>query len=116
VGDKHHVRPFQSIHDRISVLLGSFAPNFRIRASPEALGELDPDLDLALGPRRLERLRIRIRRQKLNALETGRNHGVDGVSPAASNADDFNVSQSFRFVGERNHPQPPPWSVVSCFA
>jgi len=65
-------------------LLGRRAPHFGLRASAKATGHLGAHLDDALSPRHGERLCISIGDDKFDALQPGRDHGVDGIAARAA--------------------------------
>ena len=65
----------------------------RALTHPEAAGELVPDLKLDVGIAHLERLRVRVDSDELDALEALVDHAVDGVRPAAADADDLDDRQ-----------------------
>jgi hypothetical protein len=63
--------------------------DLRVRARAEALGEVVADVELDVGVRHLQRLRVGVGRDELDARQPGVDHAVDGVRPAAADADDL---------------------------
>ena len=56
------------------------------------LGELLTDLDLGAGLREVQRLHIRVYRNKFNALHAALDHAVYRIAAAAADADDFDTN------------------------
>ena len=67
-------------------------PGWRCAEPPRTLG---PDLDLHVGVRHQERLRIGVDRDELDAAETCVDHAVDGAGAAATDTGDFQDCQEF---------------------
>ena len=91
-GDEYHVGACESGSDLLLALLGCLAADLRVRACALTLGELLTDLDLGAGLREVQRLHIRIYRNKFNALNAARDHAVDRIAAAAADADDFDIN------------------------
>ncbi len=53
------------------------------------MGQFRADVDLDLGIGRLERLRVGVRRDELDAAQARVNHPADGVRAGAADADDL---------------------------
>ena len=87
--DEHHVRALQRLLDLVTALVGRAVPGVRIRAGSEPARELRADLQLDVGVAHLQRLRIGVDRDELDALQAGVDHPVDGVRAASTHADDL---------------------------
>ena len=61
----------------------------RVGAGAEALRALRADLELDVGVRHQQRLRVRVDGDELAAREAGLDHAADGVRAAAAHADDL---------------------------
>ena len=68
-GDEHHVRALQMIADLVDHLLGGGAPDLRLRAGAEPLGDLHAHLDDALGLGHGQRLGIGVGDDEVDALQ-----------------------------------------------
>src|SRR5215510_8333229 len=90
-GNKHHISPFQSLHDGLTVFLRCLPANIRVGSSPQTPRQIPPQLqtDVCLGG--FECLDIGVGSDKLHSLQPGRNHRVDRIATATTNTDDFNV-------------------------
>ena len=86
-GDENHVRTGQVIADFVDHFIGRGAPHIRLRSGAEAFGRLHAHLDDAFGFRHRERLRVGIGDDKIDALEAGSNHIVDGVAARAAHSE-----------------------------
>src|SRR5690606_2115631 len=87
--DKHHVRTLQGFHDALAVFLGSLAANLGVGACTKTLGNLGAQLQNGACRYALERLRISVGTDKLNAFQIAANHVVNGVTAAATHANYF---------------------------
>src|SRR5205807_7598408 len=91
--DEHHVRALQRLLDLVTALVGRAVPGVRIRAGSESARELRADLQLDVGVAHLQRLRIGVDRDELDALQAGVDHPVDGVRAASAYPDDLDYRQ-----------------------
>jgi hypothetical protein len=64
--------------------------DIRLRAGAETLGHLGSHLDQALRLGHGQRLRVRIRYHEIHALQTSRDHVVDGVAAGTADAEHGN--------------------------
>ena len=86
-GDEAHVRAFERLHDLVDRLFGGGAADLRPRAGAEALGDLEAELDPAVGGRIVERLGVGVGDDEIDALDVGAHHVGDGVAARAADAD-----------------------------
>src|SRR5690606_36141799 len=86
-GDEDHVRTGEMIVDLIPAFFGSCTTDFRVRASAEAFGDTDTELDDALGLGKRQGLSVCIGHHKIDAAETGLDHIVDGVAPGTTRSE-----------------------------
>ena len=91
------------IADRIDCLFGCGAPHFGLRAGAQALGHLGAHLDDALGLRRGERLCVGIGDNEVDALQSGRDHVVDGIAAGAADPKHDNARLHLANVGDGGH-------------
>ena len=91
-GDEYHVGACERCCDLLLALLGSLAADLRVRACALTLGQLLADLDLGAGLREVQRLHIRVYRNKFNALHAALDHAVYRIAAAAADADDFDTN------------------------
>ena len=75
----------------VAVLLDRLAADLGARAGAEPARELLADLDLHVGLRVQQRLRVGVDRDELDALEVLLDHAVDGVAAATADADDLHA-------------------------
>ena len=92
-GDEHHVGALQRLLDLIARLGGRAVSGVRVGPGTEALGELVADVELDVGVAHRERLGIGVRRDELDAAQSGVDHPVDGVRSAAADSDDLDDCQ-----------------------
>ena len=57
--------------------------------APRPAGERATDVELHVGVRQQQRLRVGVDRDELDALQAGVDHPVDGVAPTAADTDDL---------------------------
>ena len=88
-GDEHHVRALERLLDVVARLGRGALADLRVRARAETLGEGRADMQLQVGVRHLERLRVGVGRDELNAGQTGVDHPVHGIGSTAADSDDF---------------------------
>jgi hypothetical protein len=79
--------------DLVVSLLGRFAPEVRVGAGAEALGELAADVELDRRFAGAELLNVRVDRDELHLRDAGLDHAVDGVEAAAADAHDSDHRQ-----------------------
>ena len=77
----------QMITDLVDDLLGRRAPDFRLRAGAEALGNLEAHLDDAGSARQGESLRIGVGDDEVDTVEAGLDHVVDRIATGATDAE-----------------------------
>ncbi len=91
-GDEYHVGACERCCDLLLALLGSLAADLRdSRLRPDPWSLL-ADLDLGAGLREVQRLHIRVYRNKFNALHAALDHAVYRIAAAAADADDFDTN------------------------
>ena len=105
-GDEDHVRVLERLGDLLGVLLGRPRADRRVAAGTEAARDLvaDPDLVRRVGLE--ERLGVRVAGDELDAHHLGPDHPVDGVAPAAADADDADQREVLG-IGPQRHRLPP---------
>ena len=101
-GHEDHVGALQRLLDLVAALVGRAVADLGVGAGAEAARELAADLQLDVGVAHLERLRVGVDRDELDALQAGVDHAVDGVGAAAADADDLDDRQ----VAARVHCSP----------
>jgi hypothetical protein len=69
---KHHVRAFQRLLDRLHRFLGGRSAPTSGRDQRQALGDARSELDTTFGGRIVQRLRIRIGDDEIDALDRAR--------------------------------------------
>ncbi len=99
-GDEDHVRAAQVIADLVDRLLGRGAADFRLRAGAKAFGDLHAHLHDALGLRHGKRLRVGIGDDEIDALQSGGDHVVDGISAGAADPEHGDARLQFPNVGD----------------
>src|SRR5690606_32606627 len=102
--------------DLALALGGGLGADRRAGAGAEPLREVPPDLDLDGGLVGLERLRVGVDGDELDAADAPREHVVDGVAAASAYADDADLRFLLRAVVEcepvrKVHGGVPPESV-----
>src|SRR5829696_134903 len=102
-GHEHHVRALERLLDLVAALVGRAVADLGVRAGAQAARELVADLQLVVGVAHLQRLRVGVDRDELDALQAGVDHAVDRVDPAAAYADDLDHCQ----VATGVHPPGP---------
>ena len=88
-GDEHHVGALEHLFDLVAVVLGGLTADLGIGARAEPAGDLPADVELHVGVAHEQRLGVGVHRDELDALQPGVDHPVDGVAPAAADADDL---------------------------
>ena len=107
--DKYHMCVGKRRSDLILAFLCCLAADFRVCARALTLCQLFANLDLGAGLRIVQRLHIRVDRNKLNTLHTTFDHAVDRVAAATAYADYFNVHYIIQalFKLETHYCHPP---------
>ena len=86
-GDEHHVGALEGLGQLLAVLLGGLPADLGIAAGAEPARQLAADVDLLVGVRQRERLRVRVDCDELDPAEAGADHPVHGVAAAAADPD-----------------------------
>ena len=92
-GHEDHVGAAQHLLDLLRVVLGGLLADLGVRAGAEAAGQLAADVELHVGVRHQQGLRIGVHGDELDALEPDVDHPVDRVDAAAADADDLDDGQ-----------------------
>ena len=98
--DEHHVCAIKGCAQRFTVFISRVTADFRVRARAQTFGNTATDLDSLANRRLTQRLRVGIYREEFNTLNALAHHVFNGVTAAATDADDFNhrvVGQFHRF-------------------
>ena len=98
-GDEHHVRAGQMIANFVDHFLRCGAADVGLRTGAEPFGHLHAHLDDALGLRHGERLRVGVRHDEIDALETGADHVVDRIAAGAADAEHGDARLQLTDVG-----------------
>jgi len=111
-GDEDEVRTLQHAPHLVGVLLDRLAADLRAGTRAEPARELLADLDLDLRLGVLERLRVRVDADELDALQIRIDHPVDGVATPTTHADHLHAGVLHRGVLElEDHHAHPPLGV-----
>src|SRR5207253_7494967 len=94
-----HVAAPQRLLDLVVALLGRAAPDLRVGAGAEALGQLAADVDLRRGVRHLQLLDVGVHADELDLVDTGVDHPVDRVQAGPADADDLDHGEVRARVG-----------------
>jgi hypothetical protein len=94
-GHKYHVRAFKALSDMIFAFQRRVFPDFRFRPGAEPPGPFRTQLNLIRRSRSIQRLQIGIRRDEIDPRQSGRDHGVNGVAPSATNTDHFDPNGGY---------------------
>src|SRR6185369_7769669 len=86
-GDEAHVRSLERLDDLVECLFGGGAPDLRPRTGAKPLRNLEAELDPAVGGRVVERLRVGVGDDEIDALDIGAHHVGDGVAARPADAD-----------------------------
>ena len=86
-GDEDHVGALERLLQLVARLLRCGEADGRIGAGTEAASRLRADVDLDVGVRHQERLRVRVDGDELDAAEARFDHAIDRVGAAAADAD-----------------------------
>ena len=90
-GDEDHVGALEHLRNERLGFFGRFLANIRLGACAHAAGQLFADLHLILALGLFKVLLIRVDRNKLDALDVGRDHAVDNVIAGSADANDFDL-------------------------
>jgi hypothetical protein len=85
--DEQHVGTLDDLVDAIAILHRRLAADVRVRAGTESLGNVASDLQRRSDARTLQRLRIGIRTDEIDALDAGIDHVRDGIAATSPDAD-----------------------------
>src|SRR5262249_12459888 len=102
--DEYHVGALDHLLDLVLVVLGCLAADLRVGAGAQATGQLATHVELDVGVAHQQRLRIRVHRDELDALEADLHLRVHGVDTATADTDDLD----HREVVVRWCHEPPP--------
>ena len=84
------MRAFERTLDFLQRFLGGGAPDLRSRTRAEPLRDLEAELDPAIGGGGVQRLRIGIGDDEIDALNIGSDHIGDSVTASAADSDHGN--------------------------
>jgi hypothetical protein len=98
-GDEHHVRAFQDASIRLSVSSAAARPISGREPAPRPFGDARSELDTTLGGRGIQRLRVGIGDDEIDALDLRVDHVGDGVTACAAHAD--HADARLQFIHER---------------
>ena len=88
-GDEDHVGALQRLLDLVAALGRRAGADLGVAAGAEAAGQLLADRKLDVGVAGLQRLRVGVDRDELDAADAGVDHAADRVGAAAAGADDL---------------------------
>ena len=94
-GDEAHVRAGQVLDDFLDGFLGSGGPDLGARARAQPLGDLHSHLNADSRVRLLQRLRIGVGHDEINAVQLLVDHVVDGVAPRSAYAEHSELGFEF---------------------
>ena len=98
-GDEDHVGALERLLQLVAALLRGGEAHLGVRAGAEPARRLGADVDLHVGVRVEQRLRVRVDRDELDAGEPGLDHAVDGVRAAAADPDDLDHCEVVAVLG-----------------
>ena len=109
-GDEAHVRAVERTLDLVQRLFCGCTPDFGPGSGAKALGNLEAKLDARIGFGGVERLRVGVGDQELDALDVGTDHVGDGIAARAADANDTDPRAKFVDFGpdEINAHEPNP--------
>ncbi len=96
-GEEQHVRTLDHLDDALTILQRRLTADFRIGAGAETLRHARAELQRTGRPVPLERLRIGVHADELDALDTPLDHVIDGIAAAPAHTDHLDD----RFLGLR---------------
>src|SRR6516162_6022253 len=91
--DEDHVRALEDFFDFLAVVFRRLGPDVGVGTGTEPAGQFAADVELDVGIAHEQRLRIRVDRDELNALEPLFDHPVYGIDAAPSDTDDLDDRQ-----------------------
>src|SRR5690606_14658145 len=94
-GDEHHVRAGQMIIDLVPAFLGSSPTNFRMRTSAKTFGNTHAKLDDPLRLAQRQRLRVGVGHDKIDTVQTGLDHVVNGITASAATTEHGDAGLEF---------------------
>ena len=86
-GDEHHVRALEQRLDAVVVLHRGVVAEVGIRPGPEPARDVGAELQRHVCVGRVQRLRVGVERDELDAGHLGLDHAVDGVDAGPADAD-----------------------------
>ena len=92
-GHEDHVGALERVLDVLGVVLGRLPTLVRVGSGAKAAGQLTADVELDVGVAHQQRLRVGVDRDELDPPKAGFDHPVDGIDPAAADADDLDDGQ-----------------------
>ena len=96
---EHHVRARQMIADFVNDFLRRCRADVRLRTSTETLRNLRAHLNDALGLRHCQCLGVGIGDDKVDTLQSGRDHVVDGIAARATDTEHGDPRFQFANIG-----------------
>ena len=115
-GDEAHMGAVERLLDLGQRLFGGGLADLRPGAGAEPLGDPEAELDLAVGEAVVERLRVGVGDDEIDALDVGVDHVGDGVAAGAADADHADPGAKllhFRTDEIDAHDQSPHGAVAS---
>jgi hypothetical protein len=94
-GDENHVGAFQRFLNVFARIGGGLLADGRIGPSAQAASFIFTDVDLNVGARVMQRLRVGVNSDKLNVFDAGLDHPIDGRATGATDAGDLNFGKCF---------------------
>src|SRR6185437_16891772 len=91
--DEDHVGALEHLLDLLAVVFRRAVSDLGVGARAQTAGELPPDVELDVRVAHEQRLRVRVDRDELNALEPLFDHPVHGIDAAPSDTDDLDDRQ-----------------------
>jgi hypothetical protein len=91
------------VSDRIDCLFGCGAPYIGLRTGAEALGHTSAHLDDALALGHGERLCVGVGDDEFDALQSCRDHVVDGITTGAADPEHGNARLHLANIGNFSH-------------
>ena len=88
-GDEDHVGALERLLDLVARLRGGALADLRVGAGAEPLGELVADVELDVGVGHLQRLRVGVARDELDAAQASVDHAVHRIGATAADTDDL---------------------------
>src|SRR5690606_23527902 len=85
--NEQHVAARDHLLDAVAILHRGLLADFGVRACAEPLRDVAAELQDHLARRVLQRLRVRIRADEVDALDTAIDHVADGIAATTTDAD-----------------------------